>query len=483
MTRAHIADSPFRSRFASAGSGRVGRNLDSAREAILVWSVLLVLVSTSAAQVVANVHSFTLSTSLSANPYLVTLVQGRDGKLYGTTSGGEWPYIGSIFRLQTTGKGGDVRGFYADGINGASPFAGPTLATDGNLYGTMASGGTQDHGVLFKITPGGTYTVLHDFSGGLDGSEPFAAPIEASDGNLYGTSANEANIYKYTRAGVFSTLYQFTDGSFITAAVIQAADGNLYGTSASGGANGCGTVFKLTRAGILLHAYSFPCGEGGESPEGPLTQVTDGDFYGTTSGGGSYGVGTIFKMDPKGKITLVYHFQGALNGDGEAPTAGLVQASDGNLYGTAAAGGTFNCGMVFQITPKGIYKPLFSLTSAIGCTAYGSLMQHTNGKLYATTYYGGTFFYGSVYSLDMGLKPFVAFVRATGKVGQTVQILGQGLTGTSSVLFNGLASTSFSIVSDTYVTAVVPNGAKTGPVSVTTTTGTLTSSKNLRISQ
>jgi len=335
--------------------------------------------------------------------------------------------------------------------------------------------------VLFRITPSGIYTVLHEFFGGIDGSIPAAPPVEASDGNLYGTS--RTTVYKYTRAGAFSTIYRLTDGSFILSAVIQAADGNLYGTASYGGANGCGTIFKLTRSGILLHSYSFPCGEGGDSPWGTLTQATDGNFYGTTLGGGSHGVGTIFKMDQKGKITLLYHFQGFLNGDGESPTAGLVQASDGNLYGTTYKGGSSDCGILFQITPSGTYNPLYSLRDAVGCTTFGSLMQHTNGKLYGAAWSGGVFSYGSVYSLDVGLGPFITFVRPTGRVGQTAQILGQALTSTTSVAFNGIPSTSFSIVSDTYMTAVVPSGATTGRVVVTTTTGTLTSNKNFRISQ
>src|SRR5437879_3305815 len=184
------------------------------------------------AQVVTEVHSFN-SSGFSGNPLYVAMTQGRDGKLYGTTEGTTLDF-GSVFRLQTTGAASDV--YVLDGTQGEIPDAGVTLGTDGSLYGTIFEGGSGGFGVLFKVTPSGSYTVLHDFAGGADGGFPLAAPIQASDGNLYGTTegSTTSTVYKYSpSSGLFSTIYQFDQahGVGAIAQVIQGTDGNLYGTA------------------------------------------------------------------------------------------------------------------------------------------------------------------------------------------------------------------------------------------------------------
>ena len=158
-----------------------------------------------------------------------------------------------------------------------------------------------------------------------------------------------------------------------------------------------------------------------------------------------------------------------------------MQGTDGNLYGPTQTGGTSGNGTLFQITTTGTYKNLYSFASSVGTQPSVALMQHTNGLFYGTAS-GGADNDGVVYSLDMGLAPFVTFVRPGAKIGQGAQILGQGLNGTTNVTFNGVATT-FKVVSDTYLTAIVPAGATTGPVVVTTPTQTLTSNKNFRIRQ
>jgi uncharacterized repeat protein (TIGR03803 family) len=176
--------------------------------------------------------------------------------------------------------------------SGSDPFGGLTLAGDGSFYGTTGFGGSMNNGVLFQVTPSGGYTVLHEFQGGSDGAVPAAPPIMGTDGSLYGTtngnSSTPSTIYKYTPAsGTLTTIYQFDQdhGQFVTSPLIQATDGNLYGTAFQGGANNCGTIFKLTTSGSLLWYYSFPCGQGGANPIGPLLQAADGNFYGTTRAG------------------------------------------------------------------------------------------------------------------------------------------------------------------------------------------------------
>jgi uncharacterized repeat protein (TIGR03803 family) len=218
--------------------------------------------------------------------------------------------------------------------------------------------------------------------------------------------------------------------------VIEGADGNFYGTTSTGGlsATGAGTVFKLTPAGVLttLHAFGSQSPDGGY-PVGGLVQGTDGNLYGVTPQGGKYGFGTVFKITTAGTFTIVHSFDLT---DGSTPHGGLIQATNGLLYGTTTGG--------------------------IPATCSGSTC-------------------GTVFSLDFGLAPFVSLVLPAGKVGDTAEILGQGFTGTTGVTFNGLPASSFQVVSDTYLTVVVPAGAGTGPVVVTTQSGTLKSNKNFRI--
>ncbi len=185
-------------------------------------------------------------------------------------------------------------------------------------------------------------------------------------------------------------------------------------------------------------------------------------------------------------VSYVYSFQG-YPVDGYDATAALLEGSDGKLYGTTERGGydldgTKDYGTLYQITADSFqYQLLYSFIPRVGWDPYWSMMQHTNGKFIGTTVLGGRYAGGAIYSLDMGLGPFIALVRYTGRVGQPVQILGQGFTGTTSVTINGVVATSFKVASDTYMTAVVPTGATTGPVVVTTPTGTLTSNRDFQI--
>ena len=193
-------------------------------------------------------------------------------------------------------------------------------------------------------------------------------------------------------------------------------------------------------------------------------------------------MGTVFRLTPSGKVTVLYVFCSASNcTDGAYPGGGLTLATDGNLYGTTTVGGTNNFGTVFRLSTGGTFTSLYSFASAMGETPTGSLMQDTNGLLYGSAYNGGAFGFGAIYSVNLGLPPFISLVRPQGKAGQTVEILGQGLTGTTSLTFSGVPATSFSVVNDTYMTAVIPSGAKTGPVVATTPTGLLTSNVRFRI--
>src|SRR5258706_8646489 len=256
---------------------------------------------------------------------------------------------------------------------------------------------------------------------------------------------------------------------------MQATDGNLYGTAQFGGTNGCGTIFKLTTFGTPVFSYSFLCNG---KPTAPLIQGSDGNLYGTTLGGGTFGFGTVYKMTPKGVVTVLYNFAGQTQG--AFPIGGLAQATDGDLYGSTQIGGTFGNGTLFKISTSGNYSLLYSFPRKVGTSPEAALLQHTNGLLYGTVL-GGPHDDGAVYSLNMSLSPFVTFVRTNAAVGGTAQILGQGLTGTTAVTFNGVPATTFKVVTDTFMTAVVPSGATTGKVVVTTPGGTLTSNGSFRI--
>ncbi len=215
----------------------------------------------------------------------------------------------------------------------------------------------------------------------------------------------------------------------------------------------------------------------GAGPIGPLVQGSDGNFYGTTSyGGDANGDGVIFQLTPLGKIKVLHFFNGT---DGKQPLGGLIQATDGNLYGTASAGGLNGFGTLYKIATTGgtSFKVLHDFDNATGETPEVTLFQHTNGILYGETHDGGlgggTFYIWS----DPNLKPFVGVLPSVGTIGTKVGILGQGFTGTTGVSFNG-ASASFTVMSDTFLTLVtVPSAATTGIVTVVTPGSTLTSNK------
>ncbi len=233
-----------------------------------------------------------------------------------------------------------------DDSDGASPWSALVQATNGDLYGTTTYGGAKGYGTIFKITPKGTFTSLHSFDIS-DGYYPYGTLIQAANGDLYGTtyaggSGGYGTIFSITPGGTLTTIHDFalTDGGYLYGALVQAANGDFYGTTYGGGPSGSpGTIFKMTPAGDLTTLYVFcnqtGCADG-ERPAAGLVQATDGNFYGTTTEGGSNGLGTIFEITPKGVETVLHNFDGS---DGETPDGTLLQATDGNFYGTTFYGG------------------------------------------------------------------------------------------------------------------------------------------------
>jgi uncharacterized repeat protein (TIGR03803 family) len=375
-----------------------------------------------------------------------TPVQGTDGNFYGTTYLGGSKELGTVFKITPSGRQTTLHTF--TGTDGSQPLAGLVQGTDGNFYGTTYYGGSQGDGEIFKITPSGTLTILHSFcsqSGCTDGSNPFAV-------------------------------------------VIQGTDGNLYGTTLTGGAKGFGTVFKITRGGTLTTLHSFCTQSGcpdGSFPQTGLVQASTGNLYGTTVTGGTYGNGTIFEITPSGRVTTLYNVCSQSGcPDGNYLYASLIQATDGNLYGIMDVGGANGAGTIFKITLNGALTTLYNFCSQSGCPdgqyPSGGVVQATDGNLYGTTADGGANGYGTVFSLSVGLEPFVETQPTAAKVGAAVKILGTNLTGATSVNFNGTAAT-FTVVSSSEITTTVPAGATTGEVQVVTPSGTLLSNVSFRV--
>ena len=457
---------------------------------ILIVSLLSVFVPiASAAQTFKTLIIFDGSNG--ATPVNTPLVQGRNGNLYGTTLGGGTQSSGTVFEITRAGKLTTLYSFcsQANCVDGSLPYGGLVLGRDGDFYGTTSQGGANGiWGTVFRITPNGTLTTLHSFSG-TDGSGPAAPMILASDGDFYGITQNggpnnSGTIFKMTPAGILTTLHDFggTDGFILNGPLVEGVDGNFYGTTESGGANGSGTIFQVTPGGSFTTIYSFNSTDG-SAPACGLLSASDGNLYGTTYEGGSNlkcenGCGTAFKMTTSGTLTTLHNFDST---EGANPIAALIQATDGNFYGTTYGGGTANWGVVFKMTPGGAVTTLHSFQGTDGAQPYGPVAQATSGNLYGTSTNGtGSASQGTIFAITTGFSPFVGFVSNTGKVGQSVGILGQGFTGTTSVSFNGTPA-AFKVKSGTFITATVPAGATSGFVQVTTPNKTLTSNVSFQV--
>jgi uncharacterized repeat protein (TIGR03803 family) len=314
-----------------------------------------------------SLYSFGSSPTDGAGPN-AGLVQGSDGNFYGTTqNGGNGPCFGgcgTVFRISASGNYTSLYSFVGYPNDGANPYAGLMQGSDGNFYGTAVDGGANNFGTVFRISPSGTYTSLYSFgSSPADGENSFAGLVQASDGNLYGTTyfggtstncygGGCGTVFQISPSGSYTSLYSFgsspTDGAGPNAGLVQSGDGNFYGTTLYGGTYGDGTVFRISPVGSLIIIWSFTGCRDGANPYAPLVQGSDGNFYGTTQNGGTYGVGTAFRITPGGSLTIIWSFTGG--SDGANPLAPLVQGSDGNLYGTAVDGGANNGGSVFTLT-------------------------------------------------------------------------------------------------------------------------------------
>lgn len=411
------------------------------RSFTLATAILLACVLCAIAPTISSAQALPLTTLVNFNgpngnyPFW-SVIQGSDGNFYGTTTEGGSvlscngvtagcpcaPYgCGTIFKVTPTGTLTTLYNFCslpgcADGYN---PEGGLIQGSDGNFYGTTHGGGIFETepgasaigGTVFRITPTGVLTTFYSFcseasTACFDGEEPTAGLVQGTDGNFYGTTiaggtAGNGTVFMVSQTGNFEdTLYSFcslpncADGGSPAAKLLQASDGDFYSTTVQGGASNSGTIFKITPQGVLTTVHTFS-GPDGAFPATELIQAKNGNFYGTAWVGGANSEGTVFEMNPGGAgaylFSTLYSFCSLPNcADGRNIGAGLVQATDGNFYGSSFEGGANGDGTLFEITARGALTTLHSFDFTDGAQPTGTLIQASNGNFYGTTAVGGT---------------------------------------------------------------------------------------------
>ena len=392
------------------------------------WSprlVLLAFVCLTALAVIpsANAQTYTILYSFRGFPdsaYPHGVVMAGDGNLYGTAGGG--PYNeGTVYQLNSLNQETILHSFLGGTTDGANPYGALIKGRHGALLDTTIYGGTYGIGTVFEIDPKGDENVVHNFTGKSgDGATPEAGLVEDDAGNFYGTALYGGiedcgnglgcgMVFKIDHTGKETQLYLFTgghDGGWPIASLVLDQAGNLYGTASGGGdlscyqGYGCGTVFKIDAAGNYSVLYAFHGIHGdGADPLSGLVRDSAGNLYGTTQFGGTAGVGTVFKVTPAGKETVLYSFLGQPL-DGALPAnSPLFRDTAGNLYGETASGGVdtcednaAGCGLVFMLSPTGEETVLHYFTgNPDGSYPTGGLVPDKEGNLYGTTGYGGPY--------------------------------------------------------------------------------------------
>jgi uncharacterized repeat protein (TIGR03803 family) len=296
--------------------------------------------------------------------------------------------------------------------DGLFPFNNVSFDNAGNLYGTANLGGSANDGVIYKITPDGTYSILHSFNGGDGGSDPNAGvTINPVTGDLYGTTTFGGPgacregcglLYKLTASGEFTVLHNFDDtddGRYPAGQLLSDAQGNIFGVATSGGPGVGGTIFEYSANGTFSVLHAFADSDGFE-PQGNLLMDRKGNLYGATNSGGANEFGTVFRLSKKNKLTTLYTFMGG--NDGGFPVGGLDRDKQGNLYGATnlAGNGSTPFGTVFKLAPDGTLTTLYAFTGgADGGYPNGNVLL-VKGKLYGTTTGGGTHDDGVAYDID-----------------------------------------------------------------------------------
>lgn len=364
------------------------------------------------------------------------LTLGNDGNFYGTTLSGSTNNLGTVFKVTTNGTLTTLVSF--NNMNGGYQYAALTLGNDGNFYGTTQDGG-NNYGTLFKVTPNGTFTTLVSFNW-TNGAKPCNALTLADDGSFYGTtqtggSKGYGTIFHVTTNGALTSLFSFdiTNGLNEYGEYINAMplgnDGHLYGTTFVGGNNNCGTLFKVTTNGTFTTLIYFNNANGTYTNElnpNSLILGNDGNLYGTASAGGSGYCGTVFVVTTNSKLTTLVSFN---NTNGANPIS-LMIGKNGNFYGTTYGGGTYGDGTIFRLTTNGVFTTLASLDGTNGWTPEG-LTEGNDGNLYGTAYGGGSGGCGTIFRLSIAPCPPII----------SVQLIG----GQPMLLLNGLLGNNFTV--------------------------------------
>jgi uncharacterized repeat protein (TIGR03803 family) len=442
-----------------------------------------------------------------ANPS--SLIQASDGNFYGTTQTSEFERFqgGTIFKLTPTGKATLLFTFTANSqgnfLNGNSPTGGLVEGADGFLFGTAALGGANNQGVVFRISKSGKgFQVLHSFCAQVncaDGAVPVGGLTLGNDGSLFGTTnaggiespfclsgGGCGTIFHITETGSFKVLHALnfsTDGGTPLFGLLKGSDGNFYGLDQGNNANG--NIFRITPGGQFSIVFNLP---DTDDPVTGLVQASNGNLFGATingEGGTEIQLFTI-TIDGTGFQSLPPAFNATIQLE-TFPT--LIQASDGNLWGVFSTNGNSGNGTVFSLGLDGTLLQSISFDGADGAQPNSQLVQKTDGTLVGTTSSGGVVPQGdnsggTVFTLNVGLPAptpvIAAFTPSSGAVGTKVTIRGSNFVGTTAVAFNGV-SASFQVLNSQFLSATVPTGATSGPIKVTNQGGTATGTQTFTV--
>ncbi len=335
------------------------------------------------------------------------VIQDSAGNLYGTTwLGGEVQddcNCGVVYELNSSGTE-TVLHTFSGSSDGSLPVTPMIQDQAGNLYGTTFEDGSA-YGNVFKIDTAGNESVLYSFRYGPNGCHPAQGLIVDNSGNLYGTtsgcgSPGNGTIFKIDSAGSFSVVYSFTgsDGAFpYFGHLTMGNNGDLYGVTAVGGAHNAGALYQLTTDGQFSVLHSFGGASDGCYPWGTVTTDKSGNLYGTTGSCGSHGYGTIWKVNKKGRETILHSFAGSPS-DGCYPFAGVARDSKGNVYGVTSGCGANDWGGLYELKASGKLTLLHSFSGTDGETPYGEVLLGASGEVFGTTTTGGKDGYGTVWS-------------------------------------------------------------------------------------